>query len=90
VYSLTHTFIFFAFLLAESFSGRGIILKGIRRHARARAGMISYRYSHYFVRLEEGSPPENYYRMDITDQDGPTMLQDWIKERRDLRIGGSL
>lgn len=38
---------------------RAVIVKGIRRHMGGRFGIINYRYSHYFVRLEEG-PPEKY------------------------------
>lgn len=47
--------------VAESFTTKAFVIKGLRRHARKRAGEIRYIYIHYFVRLEEGKPPENYY-----------------------------
>jgi len=69
--------------VAESFTGKGLVVKGLRRHARGRMGFLSYRYTHYFVRLEEGPPPANYYP---AKPDGPTMLEEWVKERRGLRV----
>ena len=36
-------------------------MKGMRRHARGRFGMVEYKYMHYFVRLEEGPPPKKYF-----------------------------
>jgi len=51
-------------------------------------GEIMYRYCHYFVRLEEGTPPENYYYS--WPKTGPALLAHWIDEVRDRRIQGSL
>lgn len=48
---------------------------------------MEYFHCHYFVRLEEGSPPEHYYE---PNPDGPTLLQRWIDERRAQRIYGTL
>ncbi|CAL8115286.1 unnamed protein product [Orchesella dallaii] len=72
--------------VAESFCGKGVVVKGIRRHARKRVGLVEYFHCHYFVRLEEGSPPENYF---APRPDGPTLLQRWIDERRNQRVYGS-
>merc|ERR1739838_104955 len=47
--------------VAESHCGRGPVIKGYRRHARRRFGNVRYKYCHYFVRLEEGEPPADYY-----------------------------
>jgi len=69
--------------VAESFTGKGIVVKGIRRHARKHIGIIHYRHSNYFVRLEEGSPPKDYYP---PEPDGPTLLQRWIQEQRNQRV----
>jgi len=73
--------------VAESMSTKGIVIKGLRRHARKRFGIIHYRHSHYFVRLEEGKPPEHYYP---PESDGPTLLQNWIQERREQIIHRTL
>lgn len=35
-------------------------VKGIRKHRGPRIGMVEYKYSNYYVRLEEGKPPANY------------------------------
>ncbi len=35
-------------------------VKGIRKHMGTRMGMVTYKYSHYYVRLEEGKPPVDY------------------------------
>lgn len=40
--------------LAESFVGKGQVIKGMRRHGRSRFGIVEYFHCHYFVRLEEG------------------------------------
>jgi large subunit ribosomal protein L22 len=36
-------------------------VKGVRKHMGTRFGIIKYKYSHYFVRLEEGVPPKDYH-----------------------------
>jgi len=72
--------------VAESFVGKGLVIKGIRRHARRKIGIVEYFHCHYFVRLEEGTPPKDFKR---TQPDGPTLLQRWIEERRDQRIHAS-
>ncbi|XP_023568848.1 39S ribosomal protein L22, mitochondrial [Octodon degus] len=42
---------------AESKTGRGQCLKGIRYHGRGRFGIMEKVYCHYFVKLVEGPPP---------------------------------
>ncbi|XP_045763741.1 39S ribosomal protein L22, mitochondrial [Maniola jurtina] len=70
--------------IAESFSGKGMHIKGIRRHARARLGEVRYQYSHYFVRLEEGNPPEDYYKRNpLTAQQ---QLENWLDQMRKRKI----
>ncbi|XP_050442606.1 39S ribosomal protein L22, mitochondrial [Adelges cooleyi] len=74
--------------IAESFCTKGPVVKGIRRHARQRMGEVMYRYCHYFVRLEEGEPPKEYYYS--WPKTGPTLLAQWIDEVRGRKIEGSL
>ena len=64
------------------------VIKGIRRHARSRIGEVEYKYCHYYVRLEEGKPPANYYNKPILDKD--TLLAKWMEEMRNRRVIGSL
>ncbi|ODM96115.1 39S ribosomal protein L22, mitochondrial [Orchesella cincta] len=72
--------------VAESFCTKGVVVKGIRRHARKRVGLVEYFHCHYFVRLEEGVPPKHFY---TPQPDGPTLLQRWINDRRSQRVYGS-
>ncbi|KPI91260.1 39S ribosomal protein L22, mitochondrial [Papilio xuthus] len=70
--------------VAESFANKGMIIKGIRRHARGRMGEVRYMYSHYFVRLEEGKPPKDYYkRNELTPQE---QLDSWLEQMRKRKI----
>ncbi|XP_030759939.1 39S ribosomal protein L22, mitochondrial [Sitophilus oryzae] len=74
--------------VAESFVGKGKVIKGMRRHGRGRYGIIEYVHCHYFVRLEEGLPPENYYLH--TPKQPQEQLEDWLKQMRSRKIIGSL
>lgn len=73
--------------VAESFCTKGAVYKGIRRHARMRRGIVHYRHSHYFLRLEEGTPPENYYLPNRTPKE---QLDDWMASMRKRKIYNSL
>ncbi|XP_043267209.1 39S ribosomal protein L22, mitochondrial isoform X2 [Venturia canescens] len=74
--------------VAESFATKGIVIKGLRRHARARIGEVRYGYVHYFVRLEEGTPPENYYLP--APKGTEELLEDWKEKMRKRKIYNSL
>ncbi|CAL1530879.1 unnamed protein product [Lymnaea stagnalis] len=69
--------------ISDSFVTRGIIVKGYRRHARGRYGIIQYRYTNFFVRLREGRPPKDYYPAEKT---GNELMEDYIKKQRARRI----
>ena len=75
--------------VAESFSTKGKVIKGIRRHAKSRIGVIKYIHCHYFVRLEEGSPPKHYY-LDRVPKTTQEHLAEWVNEMRQRRIPGSI
>ncbi|XP_014279941.1 large ribosomal subunit protein uL22m [Halyomorpha halys] len=74
--------------IAESFVGKGNYIKGVRRHAKGRLGEVEYKYCHYYVRLEEGKPPANYYNKPVMDKD--TLLSKWIEEMRIRKVISSL
>lgn len=64
-----------------------MVIKGIRRHARGRMGEVRYQYCHYFVRLEEGEPPKDYYKRDpLTPEQQLAM---WMKQMRKRKITNS-
>ncbi|KAG5879298.1 hypothetical protein JTB14_021956 [Gonioctena quinquepunctata] len=74
--------------VAESMVGKGAVIKGLRRHARMRAGIVEYFHVHYFVRLEEGKPPEHYY---LPYPKKPhEQLNDWLESMRKRKIISSL
>ncbi|KAL0117839.1 hypothetical protein PUN28_008912 [Cardiocondyla obscurior] len=74
--------------IAESFCKKGIVIKGIRRHAKGRMGVIHYRYCHYFVRLEEGPPPKIYHLP--YPKTGEELLEDYMKSTHNRKIPNSL
>ncbi|XP_015126116.1 39S ribosomal protein L22, mitochondrial [Diachasma alloeum] len=74
--------------VAESFATKGKVVHGIRRHAKARVGKITYRYVHYYVRLEEGTPPKNYYLNDPKTPD--ELLDNYLEKMRKRKIGNSM
>ncbi|GIY89892.1 39S ribosomal protein L22, mitochondrial [Caerostris darwini] len=73
--------------VAQSFVGKSIIVKGLRKHARMRFGVVHYRYCHYFVRLVEGPPPKHYYKPELT---GNEKLEEYFAELRSRRIHRTL
>nr|CAD7600837.1 unnamed protein product [Timema genevievae] len=75
--------------VAESFVGKGHVVKGVRRHARGRVGKVEYFHCHYFVRLEEGTPPDHYYYHN-RPKSGPELLETWLQKMRNRRITSSL
>lgn len=46
--------------IAESFVAKGVVFRGMRKHARMRFGEVRYFHCHYLVRLVEGEAPEHY------------------------------
>ncbi|XP_018786588.1 PREDICTED: 39S ribosomal protein L22, mitochondrial [Bactrocera latifrons] len=74
--------------IAESFVGKGRVFRGLRRHARGRQGIVEYKHCHYFVRLEEGEPPKDYY---LPAQQTPEQqLEKWIEQMRSRKVINSL
>ncbi|XP_064609082.1 large ribosomal subunit protein uL22m-like [Liolophura sinensis] len=71
----------------SSFSGKSIVIKGLRKHRGPRYGTIHYRYCNYFVRLREGTPPKHYYPPPLT---GYEQMEEYLKEQRARRILYSL
>ncbi|XP_059474253.1 large ribosomal subunit protein uL22m [Neocloeon triangulifer] len=69
--------------IAESFVSKGQHFKGLRRHARMRMGEVRYQYNHYYVRLQQGPPPEHRFKPKPT---GEEMLQKWIQKMRDRHV----
>ena len=44
---------------------------------------VRYEYMHYFVRLEEGSPPRDYWAAWNAPGFNPSrMLEEWVKQHR--------
>lgn len=76
------------FFPAESFVGKARVFKGVRRHARGRTGRVEYAHCHYFLRLEEGKPPKDYY---LRDEKTPEQqLESWLEQMRKRKVTSSL
>lgn len=63
--------------------GKGLVVKGIRKHARMRFGEIRYFYCHIMVKLAEGEPPVHFYE---PKKDGNDHLKDYYQELRKRKI----
>ncbi|XP_030564733.1 39S ribosomal protein L22, mitochondrial [Drosophila novamexicana] len=74
--------------IAESFVGKGRVFKGMRRHARGRFGRVEYKHCHYFLRLEEGEPPQHYYLPE--PQTPQQQLEQWLEQMRSRKVISSL
>uniref|UniRef100_A0A5S6QKP2 Large ribosomal subunit protein uL22m n=1 Tax=Trichuris muris TaxID=70415 RepID=A0A5S6QKP2_TRIMR len=70
--------------VAEAACRNSLIIKGLRRHARERWGIVHYRYCNVFVRLEEGKP-DHETRFPL-HRLGWYMLEKHVKSLRDRRI----
>lgn len=77
------------FVSAESFCGKGVTVKGIRRGARGRVTEITHYYCNYYIRLEEGLPPEDYYCKNHL-KSAPKLLDKWFEQIRSRKISNSL
>merc|ERR1711910_278812 len=76
--------------VAESFATKGMCIKGIRRHARMRMSTVRYEYMHYYVRLEEGSSPKDYWATWNAPGFNPSrMLEDYVRDHRKKTIFGA-
>lgn len=88
LYVLFPCHIIVLYCLAESFATKGTVIKGIRRHAKRRTGEVRYMFTHYFVRLEEGTPPKDYYL--LNPRTPQQQLDDWLEQMRQRKIKESL
>lgn len=59
----------------------------MRRHARRRVGKVEYKHCHYFVRLEEGKPPKDYYGTIVTPEQ---QLETFLHKKRLQKIPNTL
>ena len=57
----------------------------MRRHARGKMSRIRYGYANYFVKLEEGKPPQDYYEWRRTKKPAE-LLHDYIQKRRNESV----
>lgn len=54
-----------------------------------RIGEVRYKYCHYHVRLEEGTPPPIYYYKDRF-RSGPELLDAWLRDMRSRNVKYSI
>ncbi len=58
-------------------------VKSVRKHMGTRMGVVSYKFSHYYVRLEEGKPPVNYNQVAETYEN---RAKEYIEKLRNRSI----
>lgn len=71
----------------EAHCGKGLVIKGLRKHARMRFGTINYFYCHLMIKLVEGKPPEHFYR---PPKDGNDLLKEYYEQLRSRKIEQAL
>jgi large subunit ribosomal protein L22 len=71
--------------VAESFCTIGDTVKSVRKHARSKIGLIQHFYTNYYVRLEEGKPPKDYYEWKAT-KSPHEWLEDYVNKHREKTI----
>jgi len=73
--------------VSESFATKGLRMKGMRRHARMRMAVVKYDFMHYYVRLEEGRPPKDYWAAYTRPFNQHKMLEEWVANHRQNKPG---
>ncbi|XP_055357771.1 39S ribosomal protein L22, mitochondrial-like [Paramacrobiotus metropolitanus] len=76
--------------VAESFTGKGTCVKGIRRMGKGRIGHIKYNFNHYFVKLEEGDPPAVFKDHPCDTFELKGAMQNYIEKQRKRFVWNSL
>lgn len=71
----------------EAHCTKGLVIKGLRKHARMRFGTVHYFYSHLMIKLVEGQPPEHFYR---PPKDGNDLIKDFYDKLRSRKIEHAL
>ena len=71
--------------VAECFTGKGLVVKGIRKHAFYRMGTVRYFHCHFFLKLVEGSPPRPFYP-EMNPTTGQGKLQKYVDELNEREI----
>lgn len=61
----------------------------MRKHAKGRTGEIRYMYCNYYLTLEEGKPPKNYYHYK-EPKSKQELLQEYKEGLRMRRVINSL
>lgn len=61
---------------------KGIVFKGVRKHAYFRFGIIHYFHTHILVRLVEGPPPKHFYHDPLTNREKLDHYIDDLRRRK--------
>ena len=65
--------------VSESFTDNFDKITGVRRHKGGRTHQMEYRFCSYFLTLEEGVPPKDYYDKNVTTKQ---WLERYVKDHR--------
>lgn len=69
--------------IEEAICCKGLVIKGLRKHARMRFGTVHYFYVHLCLKLTEGEPPKHFYR---PAKDGNDLLKVFYDDLRNRKI----
>jgi large subunit ribosomal protein L22 len=75
--------------VAECFTGKGLVVKGVRKHAFYRMGFIRYFHHHFFLKLVEGEAPRPFYPQ-MNPSTGQGKLDKYFEDLRDRKIEHSI
>jgi len=72
--------------ITDAFSMKSMVIKGLRRHARGRYGIVHYKYCNLYIHLEEGLPPapDAIYQERVPD--GWQKMTNYVQNMRDRKI----
>ncbi len=69
-------------LQAYSNVGMATRVKGLRKHRGPMYKIVEYKYCHYYVRLEEGLPPENFRKKFETYDERVEKYFEYLRSRK--------
>lgn len=61
---------------------KGLVIKGVRKHAFFRLGEVRYFHCHIMLRLVEGPPPDYFYHKPLSNRDKLEYYMDELRRRK--------
>ena len=68
--------------VGEANVGKGLVIKGVRKHAFFRLGEVRYFHCHIMVRLVEGPPPAYFYHAPLSNRKKLELYVEDLRRRK--------